>query len=124
MRQTVESTQGDGTTDDSDAINRALSQGRDLKAKLTTQPAVVYLPPGTYLVSKTLQMAFYTFIHGNPKCRPLLKYTGAAIGIGGPPSCNKCLHVNDFFYGGTGRMASDSQHTTSWHLRFKPLDPS
>eukprot|EP01052_Picozoa_sp_SAG31_P053900 SAG31_NODE_14053_length_830_cov_0.749658_1_plen_176_part_01 len=44
-------------------------------------------------------MAFYTFIHGNPKCRSIIKYTGSSIGIGGPPSCNRCLHVNDFFYG-------------------------
>jgi hypothetical protein len=37
---------GDGVTDDTAAINRALSQGRDMVARLTTQPAVVYLPPG------------------------------------------------------------------------------
>eukprot|EP01052_Picozoa_sp_SAG31_P000370 SAG31_NODE_11_length_38734_cov_21.263854_20_plen_123_part_00 len=67
---------GDGVTDDTDAINRALSEGRDVAAKLTTQPAVVYLPPGKYAVSKTLQMAFYTFIHGNPLCPPTVLWLG------------------------------------------------
>ena len=50
--------------DDTDAINAALSKGRNMSKMATTQPAIVYLPPGAYLVSKTLQMAFYTFIHG------------------------------------------------------------
>ena len=77
---------GDGTTDDTAAINRALSQGRNLMAKLTTQPAIVYLPPGTYVVSKTLQMAFYTFIQGNPLCPPKLLWKGSGEVIGGEPT--------------------------------------
>ena len=68
---------GDGVTDDTAAINTALSQGRDMVAMLTTQPAVVYLPPGTYVVSKGLKMAFYTFIHGNPLCPPTILWLGA-----------------------------------------------
>jgi hypothetical protein len=67
---------GDGATDDTDAINRALSLGRNMEAKLTTQPAIVYLPPGTYVVSATLQLAFYTFVQGNPLCRPKLVWAG------------------------------------------------
>ena len=53
---------GDGVTDDTIAINAALSHGRNMSAMLTTQPAIVYIPPGKYVVSSTLQMAFYTFI--------------------------------------------------------------
>ena len=68
---------GDGVTDDTAAINTALSQGRDMVAMLTTQPAVVNLPPGTYVVSKGLKMAFYTFIHGNPLCPPTILWLGA-----------------------------------------------
>ena len=86
---------GDGTADDSIAINRALSHGRNMSAMLTTQPAVVYLPPGTYQVSTTLQMAFYTFIVGNPKCTPTIHWTGSnSAAIGGPASCDKCEHTN------------------------------
>lgn len=86
---------GDGTVDDSNAINRALSHGRNMSAMLTTQPAVVYLPPGTYRVSVTLQMAFYTFIVGNPNCVPTIHWTGSkSAAIGGPVSCYKCEHTN------------------------------
>ena len=92
---------GDGITDDTVAINRALSQDRDMAATLTTQPAVVYLPPGTYAVSKGLQLAFYTFIHGNPLCPPTIKWLGSGEVIEGPPSCDRCDHDGDFFYGVT-----------------------
>jgi hypothetical protein len=93
---------GDGVTDDTDAINRALSQGRDMFAYSVSNPAVVYLPPGTYAVSKTLQMAFDTYIHGNPLCPPKLLWLGSGTVVGGPPSCDHCQHTGDFFYGVTG----------------------
>ena len=93
---------GDGVTDDTAAINRALSQGRDMAATMVSQPAVVYLPPGTYAVSKTLQMSFDSFIHGNPLCETKLLWLGKGQVIGGPPSCDHCEHTGDFFYGVTG----------------------
>ena len=68
---------------------------------LTTQPAIVYFPPGKYVVTATLQMAFYTFIHGNPLCVPEILWSGLGAAIGGPKSCNLCEHTNDFFYGVT-----------------------
>ena len=97
---------GDGVTDDTAAINRALSQGRDIIATLVSQPAVVYLPPGTYAVSKTLQMAFDTFIHGNPLCETKLLWLGQGAVIGGPPSGDHLEHTGDFFCESTMQLPS------------------
>lgn len=62
---------GDGVTDDTAAINAAIQTGRT--SQFTTKdPAVVYLPPGTYLVSSTITLWFYTHLVGNFKCRPTI----------------------------------------------------
>ena len=62
---------GDGTTDDTAALQRALTEGRT--ANFTTRDqAVVYLPPGRYLVSDTLPLFFYTKLMGSWACRPTL----------------------------------------------------
>src|SRR5690349_1570134 len=44
---------GDGTTDDTDAINKAIADGNRCGqgcSSSTTTPALVYFPPGTYSV--------------------------------------------------------------------------
>jgi glucan 1,3-beta-glucosidase len=56
---------GDGVTDDTAAINAALTQGRT-PAQTTKDPAVIYLPAGTYVVTQSLPLWFYTHIVGNP----------------------------------------------------------
>ena len=59
---------GDGTTDDTDAINKAIldgarcGQGCDSS---TTTPALVYFPPGTYRISSPIQMYYYTQMVGD-----------------------------------------------------------
>lgn len=55
---------GDGQTDDTDAINRAINDtsrcGPNVCQSSTTSPAIVYLPYGTYLISAPLIMYYYT----------------------------------------------------------------
>lgn len=54
---------GDGVTDDTDAINRAISDGNRCAPgcpSSTVSPAIVYFPAGNYLVSKPLLQYYYT----------------------------------------------------------------
>lgn len=66
-------------TDDTAAINAAISKGRcggpDCFGSTTT-PAVVYFPPGTYIVTTPIVGYYYTQIIGDPTDMPVIK--GAA----------------------------------------------
>ncbi|KAF2660462.1 glycoside hydrolase family 55 protein [Lophiostoma macrostomum CBS 122681] len=68
---------GDGVTDDSDAINRAISDGNRcgpwVCQSSTTTPAIVYFPAGTYIIGKSIVMYYSTQLLGNPNSRPVLK---------------------------------------------------
>ena len=73
---------GDGRTDDSLSIQQALDAGRqnasgwrgeDPTGALVKAPAIVYLPPGTYIVSRPLVMWFYTHLIGSFACPPTLR---------------------------------------------------
>jgi hypothetical protein len=59
---------GDGVTDDTAAINLAVSDGGRCGADCgssTFYPAFVYFPPGTYLVSSPIIQYFNTEFFGN-----------------------------------------------------------
>ena len=68
---------GDGISDDTLAVNSAISSGNRCSPmnceSSTTTPAVVYFPPGTYLVSSPIVVFYQTQLIGNPKCLPVLK---------------------------------------------------
>ncbi|PHH90998.1 hypothetical protein CDD83_2019 [Cordyceps sp. RAO-2017] len=67
---------GDGQTDDTEAINKAISSGNRCGQgcnSSTTTPALVYLPPGEYLVSSTIIQYFYTQIVGDARNPPVIK---------------------------------------------------
>lgn len=54
---------GDGVTDDTNAINLAISEGNRCGPgcpSSTVSPAIVYFPAGNYLVSRTLLQFYYT----------------------------------------------------------------
>ncbi|KGO66430.1 Pectin lyase fold/virulence factor [Penicillium italicum] len=92
---------GDGVTDDTKAINKAMQDGKRCGEKCngsTTKNAIIYFPPGRYLVSTTIEMPFGTQVIGDANDRPTLiaskrfiglgvlstdKYTGAGKGIDG-----------------------------------------
>lgn len=70
-------TLGDGFSDDTLAINSAISSGNrcspaDCESS-TISPAVVYFPAGTYLVSSSIIVFYETQLIGNPNCLPILK---------------------------------------------------
>ncbi|KAI9710056.1 MAG: hypothetical protein M1812_007520 [Candelaria pacifica] len=80
---------GDGTTDDTDALNNAISIGSRCAGmqngcnSSTITPALVYFPPGTYLVSKPIVQYYYTQFVGDAVTLPTIKaaanFTGLAV---------------------------------------------
>ncbi|KAF8439368.1 glycoside hydrolase family 55 protein [Boletus edulis BED1] len=67
---------GDGVTDDTAAINAAMSSGTRCGggscAESTLTPAIVYFPQGTYLVSSPINTYYYTEMIGDAKNPPSL----------------------------------------------------
>ncbi|KIJ14887.1 glycoside hydrolase family 55 protein, partial [Paxillus involutus ATCC 200175] len=67
---------GDGVTDDTVAINAAMSSGDRCGGgsceSSTLTPAIVYFPQGTYLVSSAINTYYYTQIIGDAKNPPTL----------------------------------------------------
>lgn len=77
--------QGNGVTDDTAAINAAISDGGRCGegcASSTTTPAVVYFPAGTYLISSSIIDYYYTQIIGNPNDPPTLLASADFSGFG------------------------------------------
>ncbi|EON68919.1 hypothetical protein W97_08177 [Coniosporium apollinis CBS 100218] len=77
---------GDGVTDDTAAINLAISSGGRCApgtcGSSTVTPAVVYFPAGTYVVSSSIIDYYYTQMIGNPNCPPVLLPTAEFTGFG------------------------------------------
>ncbi|PNP39417.1 hypothetical protein TGAMA5MH_08623 [Trichoderma gamsii] len=77
---------GDGSTDDTAAINKAVSDGNRCGnncGSTTVLGALVYFPPGTYVVSSPIIQYYYTQFVGDPIQMPTLQstlnFTGIAI---------------------------------------------
>ena len=70
---------GDGVSDDTAAINLAISSGNRCGPKScqssTTSPAIVYFPVGTYRISAPIIDFYYTQLIGNPNNLPTIKAT-------------------------------------------------
>ena len=100
---------GDGVTDDTAAINEAISSGsRCVEGapgcqSSTTSPAVVYFPAGTYLISSSILPYYMTQLIGDPNNMPVLKATASFSGLGlvdGDPygSANPDYVTTNVFY--------------------------
>jgi hypothetical protein len=62
---------GDGVTDDTNAIQQAISSNSRCSAGIqctgsTSEPGLVYFPQGTYLISTTIEVDYYTHLVGDP----------------------------------------------------------
>lgn len=69
---------GDGVTDDTAAINAAISSGSRCGKgcdSTTITPAFVYFPAGTYMISTPLNQFYYTHMVGDALNLPTLKAT-------------------------------------------------
>jgi glucan 1,3-beta-glucosidase len=81
---------GDGKTDDTEAINRAVAWYSTTDSTLrcgkgcgssTTLGALVYFPSGTYLISTPVIQYYYTQFVGDANSRPVIKGTFNFTGI-------------------------------------------
>ncbi|KAL2137570.1 hypothetical protein VTI28DRAFT_9036 [Corynascus sepedonium] len=61
-----------GKEDSSDAFNHAINAWNRTANTVTTLPAYIYVPPGTYLIKKPIQMLVNTFLIGDPLHPPTL----------------------------------------------------
>lgn len=77
---------GDGKTDDTAAINKAISDGSRCApgscSSSSTTNAIVYFPAGTYVVSSSIIDYYATNLIGNPNSLPILKATSSFSGFG------------------------------------------
>lgn len=77
---------GDGSADDSAAIQKAINAGNSFADRTTNslgttgQPAVVYLPAGTYLFTKPIQLYVGTILMGDPINPPTIKVSSGFSG--------------------------------------------
>ncbi|KAF2826412.1 exo-beta-1,3-glucanase-like protein [Ophiobolus disseminans] len=78
---------GDGRTDDTAAIQRAITSGDRCTPGFcessTNTPALVYFPGGTYLISSSIIDYYYTQIIGNPNCLPIIQASANFSATGG-----------------------------------------
>ncbi|KAL8845804.1 MAG: hypothetical protein Q9221_009057 [Calogaya cf. arnoldii] len=75
---------GDGNTDDTEAINKAISTGNRCGQgcdSSTVTPALVYFPPGTYMVSNPVVQFYYTQLVGDAVTLPTIKAAPSFEGI-------------------------------------------
>lgn len=87
---------GDGETDDTDAFDRAISDesriaGGKGAGGSTGQPALVYVPPGTYLISSSVQLFIDTQIIGDGLNPPTIKAS--------PMSRNNTVIIDGYDFG-------------------------
>jgi hypothetical protein len=134
---------GDGVTDDTLAIQKAINHGRlesGVGPAPTTRPfapprrAVVYLPPGTYALSETLTLWFFTQLRGSTASPPILLLKPSSHGFGNASALKPLLataggtnqsvpwwedgfHANDV--SGRYRHAADDSLTSSLCSRLR-----
>ncbi|KAF2735693.1 pectin lyase-like protein [Polyplosphaeria fusca] len=75
---------GDGSTDDTKKLNDCVSQGDRCGEgcdSSTTTPAIIYFPPGTYVVSAPIVQYYYTQFIGDANNLPVLKASASFKGM-------------------------------------------
>lgn len=97
---------GDGVTDDTAAIQKAISDGNRCGAGCSSSsiyPATVYFPSGTYLVSSSIIQYYNTELLGNPITPPTIVAAASFVGLGvissdvySGPTTEWYLNTNNF----------------------------
>ncbi|KAK6344349.1 hypothetical protein TWF696_007988 [Orbilia brochopaga] len=75
----------DGKTDCTEAINNAMKAGKRCGEKCngsTTKQAIIYFPPGKYLISSTIEIFFGTQMIGDAVDRPTIIASANFVGLG------------------------------------------
>lgn len=88
---------GDGKTDDTAAINKAMSTGNRCGNNCgasTIKPAILYFPSGTYLISSSISAYYMTQMIGNANDPPIIKAAASFVGLG--------VISSDVYTGGNG----------------------
>ncbi|KAF7311538.1 hypothetical protein MKEN_01056200 [Mycena kentingensis (nom. inval.)] len=110
---------GDGVTDDTAAINAAISSGNRCGGgscpASTVTPAVVFFPSGTYLVSKSIIAYYYTQLIGDarhpPKLLAAASFTDLAV-----------IDVDPYIPGGNGAQWYTNQNNFFRSIRNFVID--
>ncbi|KAK7692805.1 hypothetical protein QCA50_004439 [Cerrena zonata] len=127
---------GDGNTDDTAAINNAITSGGRCGQgcdSTTTQPAIIYFPPGTYKVSSPIVSLYQTHIIGDARNLPTLlaapNFAGIAVIDGNPFYVNQnnflrsvrnfVIDVRQVTGGATGLHWQVSQATSLTNVVFE-----
>lgn len=89
---------GDGATDDTQAIQNCIASGNRCGGNCgssTVAGAVIYFPPGNYIISTSIQMYYYTQMVGDAFNMPTLTASSSFVGLG--------VLSSDYYYpGGNG----------------------
>ncbi|KAG6855418.1 hypothetical protein H0H87_003139, partial [Tephrocybe sp. NHM501043] len=98
---------GDGSTDDTNAINAAISSGGRCGGgscqSTTITPAVVYFPKGTYVVSKPIVALYLTQLIGDAKAPPTLLASSSFDGMA-------VIDADPYIPGGNGAQYYTNQN--------------
>ena len=96
---------GDGSSDDTAALQNAINDdgkgGNRYKNEVTTRPAQVFVPGGTYKLTRQLDMRLNTILIGNPNNMPVFKassdFQGQTLVNGNDFATDGTSGTTDFF---------------------------
>lgn len=91
-------------TDDTAAINKAVSDGQRCGqgcGSATISPALVYFPPGTYVVSGPIIQLYYTQFVGDAATIPTIKAASTFQGIA-------VIDTDPYFSGGVSQYVNQN----------------
>lgn len=104
---------GDGSSDDTAAINEAISSGNRCGNgcdSSTNTPALVYFPPGTYVVSQPIIQYYYTQLVGDALNLPVIKAAPNFLGIA-------VIDTDPYIPGGNGAQWYTNQNNFFRQIR-------
>ncbi|EME87161.1 glycoside hydrolase family 55 protein [Pseudocercospora fijiensis CIRAD86] len=119
---------GDGETDDTDAFNRAISDQSRMAGGMgrggsTGQPALIYIPPGTYIISSTVQLFIGTQVMGDAIHMPTIKASSimrndthmfSGFDFGQPSTTNFYIGLRNVMLDTSGADPNETIYALNW----------